>query len=354
MPLVAAKCPNCAANLQVNSNSDAAVCEYCKTAFIVEKAINNYNITNNNNIKADVVNIFNNNATDFNILAGTLIKYSGAATKVIIPDVVKVIGDRAFFGCYGLTSVIIPYGVTSIGIEAFSGCSGLTDVIIPNSVTSIGASAFDKCSGLTAMTIQNIQKKFVIAITDFIIQDETLKKYNGAATKVIIPNGVTCIGKYAFEGCTGLNSVIIPESVTSIGKYAFLVCTGLISVIIPESVTSIGEYAFYGCSSLTSVIIPNGVTSIGIYTFYGCSGLTSVVIPNSVTSIDKFAFGECSGLTNVVIPNSVTSIGNGAFWGCSKSNKFVVNGKVKLFPGVGCIMYLLGTFAIVITVVLFL
>lgn len=58
MPLVNAKCTNCGANLKVDSNKDAAICEFCGSAFIVEKAINNYNITNNNNIHANVVNIY--------------------------------------------------------------------------------------------------------------------------------------------------------------------------------------------------------------------------------------------------------------------------------------------------------
>lgn len=46
MPLINAKCTNCGANLNVDSSKEAAVCEYCGSAFIVEKAINNY-ITNN-------------------------------------------------------------------------------------------------------------------------------------------------------------------------------------------------------------------------------------------------------------------------------------------------------------------
>ena len=46
MPLVQAKCTNCGANLEVDSSNDAAVCKYCNAAFIVEKAINNYNIAN--------------------------------------------------------------------------------------------------------------------------------------------------------------------------------------------------------------------------------------------------------------------------------------------------------------------
>ena len=39
--------------------------------------------------------------------------------------------------------------------------------------------------------------------------------------KVVIENGVTNIGSYAFNGCVNFTSITIPNSVTSIGNYAF-------------------------------------------------------------------------------------------------------------------------------------
>ena len=134
--------------------------------------------------------------------------------------------------------------------------------------------------------------------------------------KVVIEDGVTSIGNYAFFYCQNLASVEIPNSVTSIGKSAFYYCISLTSVEIPNSVTSIGERAFDCCKSLTLVEIPNSVTSIGDNAFNGCESLTSVEIPNSVTSIGNYAFATCSNLTSVEIPNSVTSIGNYAFYYC--------------------------------------
>ena len=143
--------------------------------------------------------------------------------------------------------------------------------------------------------------------------------FNGCTslTSVTIPNSVTSIVGYAFNGCTSLTSVTIPDSVTSIGEFAFHNCKSLTSVTIPSSVTSIDEYAFCYCGSLTSVTIPDSVTSIGYGAFINCKSLTSVTIPNSVTSIDKYAFSECTSLTSVTIPNSVTSIGRGAFSNCA-------------------------------------
>ena len=135
--------------------------------------------------------------------------------------------------------------------------------------------------------------------------------------KIIIKNGVTNIGGYAFEYCSGLTSITIPNSVMSIGEYAFDNCSGLTSVNIPNSVMSIGKGAFCSCYGLISVIIPNSVTSIGEGVFHSCKNLTSVTIPNSVTSIKEETFEGCSGLKSVIIPNSVTSIEDEVFKGCS-------------------------------------
>ena len=59
-----------------------------------------------------------------------------------------------------------------------------------------------------------------------------------------------------------IKNVIINNGVTSIGKFAFSYCSNLISITIPNSVTSIGSFAFCRCTSLTSITIPNSVTSI--------------------------------------------------------------------------------------------
>ena len=140
---------------------------------------------------------------------------------------------------------------------------------------------------------------------------------NGSISNVVIEDGVTSIGSYAFCFCRSLNNITIPESVTSIGYAAFFGCTELKSITIPEGVTSIGSEAFLDCSSLTSVTIPDSVTSIGSKAFSNCSRLTSITIPDSISSIGSQVFLDCSSLTSVTIPENFTSISYGMFQSCS-------------------------------------
>lgn len=57
MGLVAAKCTQCGANIEVDASKEAGICQYCGTAYVTEKAINNYNIVNNNYINAENINM---------------------------------------------------------------------------------------------------------------------------------------------------------------------------------------------------------------------------------------------------------------------------------------------------------
>ena len=154
----------------------------------------------------------------------------------------------------------------------------------------------------------------------------TMKNYNrnspvymnSKVKKVVIENGVTSIGNFAFYNCTSLTSITIPDSVTSIGEDAFSYCTSLTSITIPNSVTSIGNYAFSYCGGLISITIPDSVTSIGEWAFKECTSLTSITISSSVTSIGAYAFAGCTSLTSITIPDSVTSIkAYAAFNGCT-------------------------------------
>ena len=117
-----------------------------------------------------------------------------------------------------------------------------------------------------------------------------------------------------------IHTIIIKEGVTSIGEYAFNGCENLVSIVIPNSVKSIGVGAFYSCRKLLSFTIPINVTRIERETFHDCTGLTSIIIPESVTNIEKGAFHLCSNLLLIINQNSVPfSVKPEAFSGLDQS-----------------------------------
>ena len=229
-------------------------------------------------------------------------------SKAVIMDGVTTIGKMSFERCFGLKSVTIPSSVTSIGFQAFYQCTSLTDIKIPESVTSFAADVFNETPWLEAKQKENP----LVVINDILIDGST------CSGEVTIPDGIKCIGTFAFDLCKELTGVRIPESVTSIEGGAFASCWELKSITIPKSVTCIDASTFSRCSSLTDVRIPNSVTSIGASAFYSCYALTDIQIPDSVTSIGDAAFQDCSKLTSITIPGSVTSISDWAFSGCKK------------------------------------
>ena len=248
-------------------------------------------------------------------------KYIGSAEKVEIPEKINgksvtSIGNYAFEYCENITSVTIPDSVTSIGFRVFSNCTSLTSITIPNSVTSISGEAFENCTSLTAINVASENSNYVSVNGVLYNKDKTTIICYPAGKKdnnYKIPDSVTEIDDYAFNGCISLSSVTIPNSVTSIGVYAFEYCASLKSITIPDSVPLVGPGAFSNCTNLTSVTIQNGVMYIGNEAFANCTSLTGITIPDSVTWIGRYSFDGCTSLTSITIPNSVTSIGKKAF-----------------------------------------
>ena len=128
--------------------------------------------------------------TEFTIVNGILIKYTGDESEITIPDGVTQIEDTTsrfdweYVGVFQshteLTSVILPEGLQFIGKKTFKNCSRLEKIIIPNSVTRIGECAFENCTSLT---------------------------------EIRIPHGVTRLDLDIIRGCESLSRIYIPSSV---------------------------------------------------------------------------------------------------------------------------------------------
>ncbi len=177
---------------------------------------------------------------------------------------------------------------------------------------------------------------------------------------VVVTNGVTHVGEYAFADCEELFSLTLSNSVTSIGDYALennssvervyassieswlnisfgdlsfprnykLYLNGRLcqNPVIPDSVNAIGKYAFSCCQSITSIDLGNNVTDIGSYAFAGCYGLTSVDLPDSVTTIWESAFMACNNIASITVPEGIQDICMTAFYGCNNLKTVFYNG----------------------------
>lgn len=274
-----------------------------------------------------------------------------------VPDSVTSIERWAFGGCRYLTAIEIPSSVASIWGQAFSSCIELTDIYCEAEskpegwVDRVAEDWDDSWLGGCDATVHwgydfdseetvasgycggegdgtNLSWKLTAKGTLTISGKGTMQSTPDFADKtrvrtVVIENGATSIGAYAFENCKNLAVIEIPDSITSIGDYAFNYCFSLTDVTIPNSVTSIGERAFQDCISIESIAIPDSITSIAIGTFCGCTNLIAIEIPKSVTNIGELAFTLCTGLASIVVDNE-----NPAY--CSVDNVLFDKDKTRL------------------------
>ena len=198
----------------------------------------------------------------------------------------RVIADRAFSNCSLLKRITLSDGLINIGYRSFYNCTVLANITIPSSVKSINPNAF-ACDQTINVYITDIAAWCEIDFCGYYLDrdnsgDEPLTtsiSFNGAnlylngelISDLVIPEGVTSISKYAFSGCTALNSVIIPDSVTIIGNYAFS-CSHIKEVTIGNGVTKIGKRAFYYTPLESAVFLnPSGwwaTSDLGLPTMY--------------------------------------------------------------------------------------
>jgi len=156
--------------------------------------------------------------------------------------------------------------------------------------------------------------------------------YYTSVKHIVIENGITTIGNFAFHGLWNLESVEIADSVKIIGESAFFFCIDIKAIELPMGVTDIGGSAFASCESLCEFVIPESVTKIGGQAFSKCANLESIIIPDSVETLDFYCFNECTGLKSITIPATVKYLGHSVFSGCSALNEVIISDGIKKIP----------------------
>jgi len=216
-----------------------------------------------------------------------------------------------------LTSVSIGKNVTSIGTHAFYNCNALESIIIDKKVASIGKEAFWGCN-LTSVHITDIAAWCNIDFFDEYsspLNNAKLYLNNKELTELIIPEDITRIKEYAFEGCYSIVKLTISNSVTSIGERSFCDCEALTSVTIGDIVTSIGTNAFYGCGKLTSIKLGKSIMSIGESAFKDCNAITQCYCYSTKPPTINNSFNSYPTQTILYIPTGCRSIYKSSDWG---------------------------------------
>lgn len=137
--------------------------------------------------------------------------------------------------------------------------------------------------------------------------------YASGITQVIVEDGITSIGRYAFSNFKKLKNLNLGNDIKKIGSSAFVNCVSLQELNIPEQVTEIGWYAFQSCSLLKKVNLSDSVTEIGNSAFKDCALLNEVNMSDNLSTIGDEAFYNCKELRHIFFPKTLTKVGKKAF-----------------------------------------
>lgn len=204
-------------------------------------------------------------------------------TEANIKDAVRgvkitAIANGAFSNYEGLGTLTIPSSIQTIGDNAFRSCEKLSTVVIPENVTKIGEGAFYGCKGLKTLTFR----------------DKVVLDSNGMP----VVQQVTEIGPSAFAWCENLQDLTLSGSISTIGDNAFSKCDKMLTkVIIPDGVTKIGKLAFGQCSKLSVISIPASVGAFDEVIFGGNTNLKVVHYGGKVEDILPGLSPELTGGT---------------------------------------------------------
>ena len=226
--------------------------------------------------------------------------FDGTANYAV-KDGTLVIADHAFNTMGGgssyvkqLRTVTLPVGLKIIGDKAFYGCQSLTSINIPSTVSDVGERALEDTALYNgASNWQN---------NGLYVDGWLMSVKDVPITSFEVISGTTAIADgdlFSYSNRSGVKEIILPEGLKRVGESNFYY-TGIQSVTLPSTLEYIGEKAFYCCGSLTSAVI-NGQPSlryIGQNSF-ASSALTRFEVPSCVEFVGSYAFNNIKDVTVV-------------------------------------------------------
>ncbi|MBO4723268.1 MAG: leucine-rich repeat protein [Muribaculaceae bacterium] len=264
--------------------------------------------------------------------------YKGTPSGIItINEGTTAIASKAFYECSGITVLRLPNSLNYIGDNAFQGCSSLTYLNFPSNLKAIGDYAFNRCTNLTEITFPN--SLISVGCNTYASNVFYLTQWYEEQPDGILYAGPVAIG---YKGTyPDDRTITVKEGTKAIGARG--VGTGATKVILPNTITTLGKRAFQDCSKMTEVNIPQSVTDIGYLAFEGVTSLKHIYayvdpanvklgddaiimgMPELDDYYDKISYGLCFYFTNTssncmddcvlhVLPGKEESFANAWSW----------------------------------------
>ncbi len=268
-----------------------------------------------------------------------------AVRKVVIKEGVTSVGGGAFADHSALTSVILPDSIKKIKYRAFFGCGSLQTISISKNVEEID-SPFNGCLSLKEIQVDPENSFYYSADGALISREEAgLIQYplGKEATSYVVPDGIRRIYDGVFGGCETLQHITLPASLEYYSPYGnFENCPNLVSIdVAPDDKaykSSDGvlfskdgkELIQYPAAKEGSYIVPYGTETINSYAFFE-SRISNIQLPDSITSIETSAFEGCSNLEEIVIPVNTERVGDHFLCDCEALRSVI-------FMGTDCII----------------
>ena len=284
-----------------------------------------------------------------------------AATELRIGWSVESIGLNAFMCCEGLTHAVVPENVSFLGMHALDTGANLEDVTILNPSCEIGdyadtlyrpervvvygyegstAQAYCEKYGYTfqALEAPNVLTGSCGAegdeVTWTLNLDTGLMRIAGSGEMMDFASPVASPW---FMNRTAIKGVVVEEGVTSVGDFAFTMAANLEETVLSEGLTRIGADAFLNDQSLRRCILPESLREIGNMAFTGCP-IPELILPENLERVGDLAFSHC-GMTELTIPAGLTELGNGPFASCASLTEIKAAAESEAFCTVDGVLF---------------
>lgn len=249
--------------------------------------------------------------------------------ELVIPDSVKELGSYAFSDCLSEIPLKIGSGIKTIGNSAFENSKFTGKLIIPNNVTGILQRAFFNCYNFTGELILSENLSY--------INSEAFEGCSSISGTLKFPDKIYGIAESAFALCEGIEKIDVGDGINC-SRLAFAHCINLKSIVGKNIETQDMDGIFMGCYSLKSLDLESfgykysvsggssfleceGIERVGTNfksivsdMFRGAKGLKEVEIASGITELPRGIFAECPNLKTVKIPSSVKTIHSLAFY----------------------------------------